>query len=225
MSSLILRRSFAVAALLVAPAACRPATPQTINPAKNDIRFIQVGHRLPVLSATAACGKWLERDRLDPATYGKTRGVAPAISPEPKIVLYTSDLSEDFFKIAQAVDAYVAQHPDLAWSFVQVKDPKGAQNGGYTAGELKVRLAEIRTLAAKHGIKHLSFVVSAPGSHSAVPDTTVVIAHTRLSDRAGASSVVDWFVSQPAATLQGETLTKNLAALDAAAKAPATPKP
>ena len=186
---------------------CAPAFAQPPN--------VQINKRLPVISATAASGRWREQAAFDPATYGKVRGVSPATSPETKVVLYTDELSDDFFKIAQAVDDAVAGQPEADWSFVQVTDAKGAQYGGYTASEASARLAQIQTVAKKHGIKNLSFLLAAPGSHTAQPRKIVVIAHTQTGENRYKSGVVDWTITSTASELQGDALAKQIAALKA----------
>lgn len=176
-------------------------------------KAFQKGKRLPPVSATAASGRWLERAPFDPATYGKERGVSPATTSEPKIVLYTASLDEDFFKIASAVDTYVGQNPKLGWSFVQVQDAKGAQFGGYSAEELRVRLDEIQRQAQQHGIRHLSFLVAAPGSKAKEPSKTVVLAFVRPVNTKS-FPVIEWVTENSSSDLQGKALTETLASLD-----------
>ena len=183
---------------------------------------VQQGKRLYPVSATAATGRWLERAAFEPSTYGKVRGVSPSASKEAKVVLYTNVLSDDFFKIAVAVDNYIAGKPELAWSFVQVEEAHGAQAGGYTESELRARIAEIKTLVEKHGIKHLSFVISAGGGAMPTPEVSVVLAHVRLprpadgpAGKMGSFPIVDWVIKKSASDLQGDNLGKQIAALDA----------
>ena len=178
-------------------ALCLSASPQ---------RPIALEKPLPPITATAASGPWLERAALQPATYGKVRGVSPASSPEPLIVLFTPTLSESFFQLATAVDAVVEKHPELKWSFVQVLDTKGAQYGGYTATELATRLAEIKALADKHGIKHLSFLVAAPPARPG--DTTITLASTKAAAPDAARSLVSWFAKTEASQLTKATISK-----------------
>lgn len=187
-------------------------------PAHAQVSDIVEGRSLPVISATAATGRWLERAAFNPETFGKTRGVSPATSREPKVVLYTSALSEDFFKIAAAVDKFVGEHPELAWSFVQVSDPRGAQLGGYTPEELTARLAQIKEIVAQHGIQHLSFLVAAPGRAPENPPT-VTLAHVRPTETK-AHPVVDWTVHMNTAQLQGNLLINYLDTLDGALRSP-----
>lgn len=189
-----------------------------VAPAHAQISDIVEGRSLPVISATAATGRWLERAAFNPETYGKTRGVSPATSREPKVVLYTTTLSEDFFKIALAVDKFVGEHPELAWSFVQVSDPRGAQLGGYTPEELAARLAQIKELVQQHGIQHLSFLVAAPGRAPENPPT-VTLAHVRPNETK-AHPVVDWTLHMNIAQLQGNLLINCLDTLDGALRSP-----
>ena len=174
--------------------------------------MVKEGKPLPVISATAASGMWLQRAAFDSNTYGKVRGVSPATSEEPKIVLYTTTLSKEFFNIALAVDNYLADHPELEWSFVQVQDQKGAQAGGYTAEELRTRLDQIQGLVKQNGIKHLSFLVAAPGSNSAEADTNVIVAHVR--PLAPGPPVADWVANTPINELQGVQLSNSMQSLD-----------
>ncbi|MBB6052771.1 hypothetical protein [Armatimonas rosea] len=176
-------------------------------------RAIEVGKALPVTSATAATGPWLERAPLNPATYGQTRGVSPATSPEAKIVLYTPTLSEDFFKLARRVDSLIEKHPELKWSFVQVSDPKGAQRGGYTADELKTRLAELKTLAESHELKHLSLVVAAPAARPG--SSTITLAFTKQSTAKYQHPVVAWTGQTDEAKLDRATIEKLIGELSA----------
>lgn len=173
---------------------------------------VQEGKRLPVISATAASGVWLQRAAFDRATYGKVRGVCPGASREPKIVIYTNTLSKEFFKIAIAVDNYIANHQELEWSFVQVQDQKGAQAGGYTAEELSARLDEVKRLAQQNGIKHLSFLIAAPGSNNTETSKNVTLAHVRPMDQE--FPTVDWLVETPIAELQGFRLSNYILSLD-----------
>ncbi|MFO0959678.1 MAG: hypothetical protein U0800_19955 [Isosphaeraceae bacterium] len=166
------------------------------DPARDEI---QVGSRAPVTSATAACGPWLKRCPLDAESYGKVRGVSPATSPDAKLLIYARKLDGNFFRLAKAIDAVVADNPRLEWSFVQVLDERGAQRGGYSAEELERRLAEIRDLAKEHGIEHLSFVVSAPSAGSFAPrlglvdGPDVLVAHLEPGADGDRSSLIRWF--------------------------------
>jgi hypothetical protein len=169
-------------------------------------RPLEVSKPLPTISATAASGRWLERAALNPATYGRVSGVSPASTTEAKVVLYTATLSEDFFRLAQGVDRLLEKHPELAWSFVQLSDPKGAQYGGYTADELQTRLNEIKTLVEKHKIKHLSFLISAPPARPG--DTTVTLAFSE-------QTTVGWTTQTNASKLTKATRKKLIEDLSA----------
>ena len=168
-----------------------------VRPALAQLAGIQEGKPLPAVSATAASGRWQERAPFDPATYGKTRGVCPTNSPEAKLVLYTTSLDEAFFALARRVDRYVGEHPELAWSLVEVTEVKGAQQGGYTADELTVRLKEIQDLAQKQGIQHLSFLITAPGRPAS---PVVTIAHTRAVPKGNGFPIADRVVVLPLTT-------------------------
>ena len=184
---------------------------------------VQEGKRLPVISATAASGVWLQRAAFDRTTYGKVRGVCPGASPEPKIAIYTGTLSKEFFNIAVAVDNYLADHPELAWSFVQVQDKKGAQAGGYTADELSARLDEIKSLAQQNGIKHLSFLIAAPGSNDPEASKNVLMAHVKPANQG--FPTVDWVSETPIALLHGLALSNYIFYLDRALRIKDNPAP
>ncbi len=130
---------------------------------------LKLGDQAITCSATPATGKWAAEHPFDARTYGLNRGVSPATSHDSKIVLYTRILDKGFFRLARRLDKFLAKHPELEWSFVQVLDEKGAQRGGYTANELQTRLSEVRELVAQAKIKHLSFTISAPNAASFGP--------------------------------------------------------
>lgn len=182
---------------------------------------IQVGRPPIVTSATAACGRWVEKAPLDPETYGKTRGVSPATGREPKILIYTRTLDDDFFRLARVVDSLIARNPGLEWSLVQVIDEKGAQNGSYTAEELAQRLGVIRQLAGEHGVTHLSFLVSAPGAGSIAPrlglvgGKDVLIAHIDQDKGPHQFAAVRWFDRGTAAALDDAAIRDWAKALQA----------
>lgn len=157
----------------------------------------------------------MERARLNPATYGRVSGVSPAVSPEPKIILYTDLLGEGFWRTAVAVDRYVGKNPKLAWSFVQVRDVKGAQRGGYTADELRARIAEIAELTRKRGIRHLLFVIAAPGRGEAEPSDAVTLAYTSAKGKSDPFPTVSWVTQIPASSVTDKILADTLASLDA----------
>lgn len=184
---------------------------------------LQAGKPIPVMSATAASGRWLERAALEPETYGKVRGVSPGTSSEPKIVLYTPVLNAEFFKIAATVDNYIANRPELAWSYVMVTDAKGAQRGGYTATELRARLDEIKVLAARHGIRHLSFLVSAPGNKTTKPKKTAVIAYSHKAATPEKHPIVSWLTEIPLDTPSKFMPSQLVSSLDTAISPKETP--
>jgi hypothetical protein len=207
----------ALACLAPVVAAAGPASAQS-SPS-NLLKFVQVGKSLYPAAATAASGRWLERAALNPATYGKVRGVSPVVSPEPKVVLYTASLDEEFFRVAAAVDRYVGQNPRLAWSLVQVQDVRGPDDGPVTVEAMRTRLEEVRALARRHRIRNLSFVVSPLRSDTKVtPDRAVVVAYVRPQDGAP-FPVVTWLTAVDAGVLQSRALTGTIAALDGAVQA------
>lgn len=127
---------------------------------------MEVGKPAIVCSATPASGLWAREYPFKAETYGLVRGISPVTEQEPKIVLYTLTLNKDFLRLTAAVDAFVARNKGLERSLVQVIDTQGAQRGGYSADELKARLAAIRKVAEDNKITHLSFVVSASNAAS-----------------------------------------------------------
>jgi hypothetical protein len=175
---------------------------------------IQKGKPLPAVSATAASGRWVERAAFNPESYGKVRGISPGRAKEQKVVLYTSVLNRDFFRVAAAVDRYIARRPELAWSYVMVTDTRGAQFGGYTAMEVRARLDEIKSLARRNGIRHLSFLVAAPGSNTTDVPQAVVLAHVRTAKKTENWPIVDWVTEVSLMELQGTTLSRQISALD-----------
>ena len=127
---------------------------------------VSVGKDFPLSVASPASGRWAEKHPFRPETYGKIRGYNPIGSEDPKIVLCTLSLDKDFFRLAAAVDAFLAKHKGLECSVIQVADIKGAQQGGYTLEEASRRIEELRKLARQYKIEHLSFALStAPASY------------------------------------------------------------
>jgi len=181
-----------------------PAVPLAMSsPAfavRQEAEEVRVGQPLPVCSASAASGALALSEPFNAKTFGTVRGYSPATEPGSKIVIYARSLDRGFFQLAGAVDALVAKRPELAKSFVQVIDAKGAQRGGYTADEVTARLTEIRQLAIRNRVTHLSFALSAPGANSISSrlgingETGVLVTAVVAGPEAHSHPVVDWLV-------------------------------
>jgi hypothetical protein len=130
----------------------------------------RLGKPAPLIVATSATGPWAAKYPFDPGTYGLVRGHSPGTASKgANILVYARALNGPVLALVSRLDSLVADNPRLGTPFVHLYDVKGAQRGGYTADELRARIAELQELAVANKLTHVSTgIASSPGSAAQV---------------------------------------------------------
>lgn len=139
------------------------------SPRATAMTGMEIGRPPFLVVATAMCGPLEPKEPFDPKTFGQVRGTPPIRAYHPPLVLFTTALTPEFFRLATALDALIAADPTWSNSLVVVSEEKGAQVGGYTADEILERRKSISRLAEQNHITHLSFFLTAQGAKGVTP--------------------------------------------------------